>query len=116
MRDDLRLYLREISIVSLLSPEHQVLLFKEIELGGPQAEYLRRRLVEVNLRLVVSVARRYCGRGLELLDLIMEGNIGLLKAVERYDYRRNGKFSTYAVWWIRKSIVAALERQAHADG
>jgi RNA polymerase sigma factor (sigma-70 family) len=89
-------------------------LFEELELGGPQAERLRARLVEANLRLAVNVARRYQGRGLNLLELIEAANIGLLRAVDKYDYRKGFRFSTYAVWWIRKAIVVDLERRARA--
>lgn len=113
--NDLRAYLREVMAIPLLNHDHELLLFREIELGGPQADHLRRRVVEANLRLAVAVARRYRGRGLPLFDLIMEANVGLLRAVDRYDFRRGFTFSTYAVWWMRKAIVDALESYRRAQ-
>ena len=102
------LYLREISQVPLLTAAEEVSLAKALERGDQRA---RRRLIESNLRLVVSVARRYSGRGLSFLDLIQEGNLGLMKAVERYDWRLGHRFSTYATWWIRQSVTRALADQ-----
>jgi RNA polymerase primary sigma factor len=107
--DTVGLYLREISRVALLTAAEEVSLAKALERGDERA---RRRLTEANLRLVVSVARRYSGRGLSFLDLIQEGNLGLMKAVERYDWRLGHRFSTYATWWIRQSVTRALADQA----
>lgn len=136
--ESLPVYLREIGRVPLLSAEDEVRLAREIEAGRLAAERLknnpdlpaqeaaelrrlerqgeqaRRRLIEANLRLVVSVARRYTGRGIPLADLIQEGNLGLLRAVEKFDYRRGFKFSTYATWWIRQSVARALADDARA--
>ncbi len=106
--DTVGLYLREIAKVALLTAAEEITLSKAIERGDPRA---RRRLIESNLRLVVSVARRYSGRGLSFLDLIQEGNLGLMKAVERYDWRLGHRFSTYATWWIRQSVTRALADQ-----
>ncbi|MDX6534849.1 MAG: polymerase primary sigma factor [Gaiellales bacterium] len=106
--DTVGLYLREISHVRLLTAAEEVSLAKALEHGDESA---RRRLIEANLRLVVSVARRYSGRGLSFLDLIQEGNLGLMKAVERYDWRLGHRFSTYATWWIRQSVTRALADQ-----
>jgi len=106
--DPVRLYLRDIGRVSLLTAAEEVTLAKRIEHNDLAA---RAELVEANLRLVVSVAKRYTGRGLGLLDLVQEGNLGLMRAVERFDYRRGYKFSTYATWWIRQSITRALADQ-----
>ena len=106
--DTVGLYLREISKVALLTAAEEVSLAKALEHGDERA---RRRLIESNLRLVVSVARRYSGRGLSFLDLIQEGNLGLMKAVERYDWRLGHRFSTYATWWIRQSVTRALADQ-----
>ena len=107
--DPVRAYLREIGRVRLLTAAEEISLAKRIERGDPQA---RRDLIEANLRLVVSVAKRYVGRGMLFLDLIQEGNIGLMKAVEKYDWRRGYKFSTYATWWIRQSITRGIADQA----
>ena len=107
--DPVRAYLREIGKVRLLTAAEEISLAKRIERGDPQA---RRDLIEANLRLVVSVAKRYVGRGMLFLDLIQEGNIGLMKAVEKYDWRRGYKFSTYATWWIRQSITRGIADQA----
>lgn len=104
-----RLYLKEIGKVPLLTTEEEIELAKRIEAGDEEA---KRRLAEANLRLVVSIAKRYVGRGLLFLDLIQEGNIGLMKAVEKYDYRKGYKFSTYATWWIRQAITRAIADQA----
>jgi RNA polymerase primary sigma factor len=106
--DTVGLYLREIAKVPLLTAAEEITLAKAIERDDPRA---RRRLIESNLRLVVSVARRYSGRGLSFLDLIQEGNLGLMKAVERYDWRLGHRFSTYATWWIRQSVTRALADQ-----
>ena len=107
--DPVRMYLREIGKVSLLTAEQEVSLAKRIERHDMDA---KSQLVEANLRLVVSIARRYVGRGMTLLDLIQEGNMGLMKAVEKFEYRRGYKFSTYATWWIRQAITRAIADQA----
>jgi RNA polymerase primary sigma factor len=106
--DTVGLYLREIARVPLLTAAEEVSLAKALERGDVRA---RRRLIESNLRLVVSIARRYSNRGLSFLDLIQEGNMGLMKAVERYDWRLGHRFSTYATWWIRQSVTRALADQ-----
>jgi RNA polymerase primary sigma factor len=106
--DTVGLYLREISRVPLLTAAEEVSLAKALERGDERA---RRRLIESNLRLVVSIARRYSNRGLSFLDLIQEGNVGLMKAVERYDWRLGHRFSTYATWWIRQAVTRALADQ-----
>jgi RNA polymerase primary sigma factor len=102
--DPVRMYLKEIGRVPLLTAEEEVELAKRIERGDDVA---RRRLTEANLRLVVSIAKKYVGRGMLFLDLIQEGNLGLIKAVEKFDYTKGYKFSTYATWWIRQSITRA---------
>lgn len=107
--DHVRMYLKEIGRVPLLTAEEEVELAMRIEQGDEEA---RRRLAEANLRLVVSIAKRYVGRGMLLLDLIQEGNLGLIKAVEKFDYRKGYKFSTYATWWIRQAITRAIADQA----
>jgi RNA polymerase primary sigma factor len=107
--DAVRTYLRGIGKVPLLRAEEELALAKRVERGDPEA---KRRLIEANLRLVVSVAKHYTGRGLSLLDLIQEGNLGLIRAVEKFDWRRGFKFSTYATWWIRQSVTRALADQA----
>ncbi|MFS8571107.1 MAG: RNA polymerase sigma factor RpoD [Thermaerobacter sp.] len=107
--DPVRMYLKEIGRVPLLTAEEEVELAKRIEQGDEEA---RRKLAEANLRLVVSIAKRYVGRGMLFLDLIQEGNLGLLKAVEKFDYRKGFKFSTYATWWIRQAITRAIADQA----
>ena len=107
--DSVRTYLKEIGGVSLLSAKDEVRLAKLIERGDQDA---KNALVEANLRLVVSVAKRYMGRGLNLLDLIQEGNLGLIRAVEKFDYRKGFKFSTYATWWIRQAVSRAIADQA----
>ena len=135
VNDPIRLYLQEISLVKLLKAEEEVALAIAIEKGNLAAQRLqgtglspeerarlemdvqrgneaRRRITEANLRLVVSVAKRYMGRGLSLLDLIQEGNIGLTRAVEKFDYRKGYKFSTYATWWIRQAITRSIADQA----
>lgn len=107
--DPVRMYLKEIGRVQLLTAEEEVELAKRIEAGDEEA---KRRLAEANLRLVVSIAKRYVGRGMLFLDLIQEGNLGLIKAVEKFDYRKGYKFSTYATWWIRQAITRAIADQA----
>lgn len=107
--DSVRMYLREIGRVPLLSGEEEVSLAKAAEKGDLKA---KDRLIEANLRLVVSIARKFVGRGMQLLDLIQEGNFGLMKAVEKFDYRRGYKFSTYATWWIRQAITRSIADQA----
>ena len=107
--DPVRTYLKEIGGVSLLSAKDEVRLAKLIEKGDVDA---KNALIEANLRLVVSVAKRYMGRGLNLLDLIQEGNLGLIRAVEKFDYRKGFKFSTYATWWIRQAVSRAIADQA----
>ncbi len=107
--DPVRMYLKEIGRVPLLTAEDEVELARRIERGDEEA---KKRLAEANLRLVVSIAKRYVGRGMLFLDLIQEGNMGLLKAVEKFDYRKGYKFSTYATWWIRQAITRAIADQA----
>ena len=107
--DPVRLYLKEIGKVPLLTSVEEVSLAKRIERHDMEA---KRKLIEANLRLVVSIAKRHIGRGMPLLDLIQEGNLGLIRAVEKFDYRRGFKFSTYATWWIRQAITRALADQA----
>ncbi len=107
--DPVRVYLKEIGRVALLKAEEEVALAKAIEAGDEAA---RHHLTEANLRLVVSIAKKYMGRGLSFLDLIQEGNLGLLRAVEKFDYRRGYKFSTYAHWWIRQAITRGLADRA----
>ncbi|WP_338470279.1 RNA polymerase sigma factor RpoD [Niallia sp. XMNu-256] len=109
INDPVRMYLKEIGRVNLLSAEDEVNLALRIEQGDEEA---KRRLAEANLRLVVSIAKRYVGRGMLFLDLIQEGNMGLIKAVEKFDYRKGFKFSTYATWWIRQAITRAIADQA----
>ncbi|WP_339063705.1 RNA polymerase sigma factor RpoD [Tepidibacillus marianensis] len=109
INDPVRMYLKEIGRVPLLSAEEEIELAKRIEDGDEEA---KRRLAEANLRLVVSIAKRYVGRGMLFLDLIQEGNMGLIKAVEKFDYRKGYKFSTYATWWIRQAITRAIADQA----
>lgn len=107
--DSVRMYLREIGRITLLKTEDEIRLAKKIEMGDENA---KRKLAEANLRLVVSIAKKYIGRGLTLLDLIQEGNTGLLRAVEKFDYHKGYKFSTYATWWIRQAITRAIADQA----
>jgi RNA polymerase primary sigma factor len=109
INDPVRMYLKEIGRVQLLSGDAEVELAKRIEQGDEEA---KRQLAEANLRLVVSIARRYVGRGMLFLDLIQEGNLGLIKAVEKFDYSKGYKFSTYATWWIRQAITRAIADQA----
>ena len=107
--DPVRMYLKEIGKVPLLSADEEIELAKRMEKGDVEA---KKRLAEANLRLVVSIAKRYVGRGMLFLDLIQEGNLGLIKAVEKFDYRKGYKFSTYATWWIRQAITRAIADQA----
>ena len=107
--DPIRLYLREIGKIPLLTPEQETELARRMSEGDEDA---RRQMSEANLRLVVSIAKRYVGRGMHLLDLIQEGNLGLMKAVEKFDYTKGYKFSTYATWWIRQAITRAIADQA----
>ncbi|MGN0371353.1 MAG: RNA polymerase sigma factor RpoD [Enterocloster sp.] len=109
MDDPVRMYLKEIGKIPLLSVEEEIELAKRMELGDRDAQ---KRLAEANLRLVVSIAKRYVGRGMQFLDLIQEGNLGLIKAVEKFDYTKGYKFSTYATWWIRQAITRAIADQA----
>lgn len=109
IEDPVRMYLKEIGKVPLLSADEEVELAKKMEEGNSDA---KKRLAEANLRLVVSIAKRYVGRGMLFLDLIQEGNLGLIKAVEKFDYRKGYKFSTYATWWIRQAITRAIADQA----
>jgi len=109
IEDPVRMYLKEIGKVPLLSAEEEIELAQKMEIGDQEA---KKRLAEANLRLVVSIAKRYVGRGMLFLDLIQEGNLGLIKAVEKFDYRKGYKFSTYATWWIRQAITRAIADQA----
>ena len=107
--DPVRMYLKEIGRIPLLSSEEEIELAKRMEMGDEEA---KKKLSEANLRLTVSIAKRYSERGMQFLDLIQEGNLGLIKAVEKFDYRKGYKFSTYATWWIRQSITRAIADQA----
>ncbi len=109
IEDPVRMYLKEIGKVPLLSSDEEIELAQRMETGDREA---KKRLAEANLRLVVSIAKRYVGRGMQFLDLIQEGNLGLIKAVEKFDYRKGYKFSTYATWWIRQAITRAIADQA----
>ena len=109
LADPIRMYLKEIGKIPLLSTDEEIDLAKRMEMGDESA---KKRLAEANLRLVVSIAKRYVGRGMQFLDLIQEGNLGLIKAVEKFDYRKGYKFSTYATWWIRQAITRAIADQA----
>ena len=109
INDPVRMYLKEIGRVNLLKADEEVKLAERIEAGDEEA---KQELAEANLRLVVSIAKRYVGRGMQFLDLIQEGNMGLMKAVEKFDYRKGFKFSTYATWWIRQAITRAIADQA----
>ncbi len=109
LEDPVKMYLKEIGKVTLLTSDEEIELAKRMELGDEEA---KKKLAEANLRLVVSIAKRYVGRGMQLLDLIQEGNLGLIKAVEKFDYRKGYKFSTYATWWIRQAITRAIADQA----
>ena len=111
--DPIRMYLKEIGKIKLLTPEEELEVAKKMVEGDEQErDAARKRMSEANLRLVVSIAKRYVGRGMQLLDLIQEGNLGLMKAVEKFDYTKGYKFSTYATWWIRQSITRAIADQA----
>ena len=110
--DPVRMYLKEIGRIKLLTPEEEQEIAKKMAEGDEDA---RKRMSEANLRLVVSIAKRYVGRGMQLLDLIQEGNLGLMKAVEKFDYTKGYKFSTYATWWIRQSITRAIADQARTS-
>ena len=110
--DPVKVYLKEIGRVPLLTPDEEVQLALDIKEGGPKGERAKQRLSEANLRLVVSIAKRYVGRGMQFLDLIQEGNLGLIKAVEKFDHTKGFKFSTYATWWIRQAITRAIADQA----
>ncbi|WP_125153298.1 sigma-70 family RNA polymerase sigma factor [Clostridium rectalis] len=103
------MYLKEIGEVDLLSAEEEVQLAKGVESGDIVA---KKKLIESNLRLVVSISKRYCGKGMNFLDLVQEGNLGLMKAVEKYDYRKGYRFSTYATWWIRQAVTRAIADQS----
>jgi RNA polymerase primary sigma factor len=109
IEDPVRMYLKEIGKVQLLNADEEIELARKMEDGD---DYAKKRLAEANLRLVVSIAKRYVGRGMLFLDLIQEGNLGLIKAVEKFDYRKGYKFSTYATWWIRQAITRAIADQA----
>lgn len=109
MDDPVRMYLKEIGRVPLLTSDEEISLAKRMEVGDEEA---KKQLVEANLRLVVSIAKRYVGRGMQFLDLIQEGNLGLMKAVEKFDYTKGFKFSTYATWWIRQAITRSIADQA----
>ena len=112
IEDPVRMYLKEIGKVPLLTADEEIELSKQMEMGGEIGKKAQQRLAEANLRLVVSIAKRYVGRGMLFLDLIQEGNLGLIKAVEKYDYRKGFKFSTYATWWIRQANTRAIADQA----
>ena len=110
--DPVRMYLKEIGQYPLITADEEIRLSRQIEEGGEEGLAAQKKLTEANLRLVVSIAKRYVGRGMPFLDLIQEGNIGLIKAVEKYDYQKGFKFSTYATWWIRQAITRAIADQA----
>ena len=110
--DPVRMYLKEIGKVPLLTAEEEIEIAKQMEMGGEVAEAAKKKLAEANLRLVVSIAKRYVGRGMLFLDLIQEGNLGLIKAVEKFNYTKGFKFSTYATWWIRQAISRAIADHA----
>ena len=111
--DSVKLYLKEIGKVPLLKPIEELEIAKAISHGGKTSEEATRKLIQANLRLVVSIAKRYLGRGINFLDLIQEGNIGLMKAAEKFDSDRGFKFSTYATWWIKQAITRAIADKAH---
>jgi RNA polymerase primary sigma factor len=110
--DPVRMYLREIGRIQLLTADEEIDLAKKIVSGGKVGEIAKRKLVQANLRLVVSIAKKYVGRGMLFLDLIQEGNLGLIRAAEKFDHERGYKFSTYATWWIRQAITRAIADQA----
>ena len=110
--DPVRMYLREIGRIALLTADQEIELARRIESGGSDGAIAKRRLVQANLRLVVSIAKKYMGRGMQFLDLIQEGNLGLIRAAEKFDYERGFKFSTYATWWIRQAITRSIADQA----
>ena len=110
--DPVRMYLKEIGKVPLLTAQEEIELAKLMEKGGPEGEAAKQKLCEANLRLVVSIAKKYVGRGMLFLDLIQEGNLGLIKAVDKFDWKKGYKFSTYATWWIRQAITRAIADQA----
>jgi RNA polymerase primary sigma factor len=110
--DPVRMYLREIGRIQLLTADQEIEYARRIEMGGSDGAIAKRRLVQANLRLVVSIAKKYVGRGMLFLDLIQEGNMGLIRAAEKFDYERGYKFSTYATWWIRQAITRAIADQA----
>lgn len=110
--DPVRMYLREIGRIPLLNADQEIELARAIEVGGSDGAIAKRKLVQANLRLVVSIAKKYVGRGMLFLDLIQEGNLGLIRAAEKFDYERGYKFSTYATWWIRQAITRAIADQA----
>jgi RNA polymerase primary sigma factor len=110
--DPIRLYLREIGAIPLLTADQEIELARAIQIGGSDGAVAKRRLVQANLRLVVSIAKKYLGRGMPLLDLIQEGNLGLIRGAEKFDHERGYRFSTYATWWIRQAITRAIADQA----
>ena len=110
--DPVRMYLKEIGKVPLLTAQEEIELAKLMEKGGPEGEAAKQKLCEANLRLVVSIAKKYVGRGMLFLDLIQEGNLGLIKAVDKFDWKKGYKFSTYATWWIRQAITRSIADQA----
>ena len=112
VEDPVRLYLREIGRIKLLSTDDEIKLARQIMAGGTAGHKAKRKLVQANLRLVVSIAKKYVGRGMLFLDLIQEGNLGLIRAAEKFDHERGFKFSTYATWWIRQAITRAIADQA----
>ena len=112
VEDPVRLYLREIGRIKLLSTAEEIELARQIMKGGTPGDRAKRKLVQANLRLVVSIAKKYVGRGMLFLDLIQEGNLGLIRAAEKFDHERGFKFSTYATWWIRQAITRAIADQA----
>ncbi len=110
--DPVRMYLREIGRIQLLTADEEIELARKIVTGGEDGKVAKRKLVQANLRLVVSIAKKYVGRGMLFLDLIQEGNLGLIRAAEKFDHERGYKFSTYATWWIRQAITRAIADQA----
>ena len=110
--DPVKVYLREIGRIKLLSTDDEIRLAKEIMEGGRKGDIAKKKLVQANLRLVVSIAKKYVGRGMSFLDLIQEGNLGLIRAAEKFDHKKGFKFSTYATWWVRQAITRAIADQA----